>query len=452
MEDLFSSQGFWKLGLILAAVLYALFQLVRKPDFAMIFVGGMLFLSALGLTEDAEKFADTRVWLYPLQVNRQLAYAACAGMVMLGAAIHSSKVNSRTIPGLGLGMLALGVYMGVILIFQKGAVAGFAAIFLAIFSMGAVMILLASQLRSWDDFAKVLRILTFVGCVWTLACTIQFLSDQTRLTTGYGMRRFVGLSGNPQHAAGLSAVMATVGFWVLLNDRAKFWKLLASIAASTHIIFVLWTASRTGLALTVIGFTGILYARIGRAIFFAPVAGGMGYALLTVAQNMGVQFGFERLSSREDTRSDKWQILWETGMSSPVIGVGLEDAGGSENGFLYGFASFGIGVPVIMVIILLFTIGVCLRLIKARFDTPDPVGKRLIDLTIAFFLMYWAGNIFEGFGVARISPQLTYFLIFACFATSAITISQDERHALEEMAMEAEQEQGEYYPDPIRMA
>jgi hypothetical protein len=447
MDSLLNGEGLvWKLGALIVLAAVALGGIVRSQRFGLIFLGALLFLSGMGLTEDADRALEYRTWLYVLQVYRQYAYAGCSGLLLLGAAIHTSKLNAGNVPSLGFGMMILGVYMGIMEVFHAGVPAGIAAVFFAILSIGAVLIMLAGQLKTWDDFIVVLRVLAVAGCLWAVACAIQFVFDPSVLTTGYGYRRFVGLSGNPQHAAGLSAVMTTLSFWLLLNDNKKLWKFVALAAGGTHLVMVLWTASRTGLALTSIGYAGVLYARLGRAVFLAPVAGAVGYGLLLLVANLGIEIGFERLSSREDTRSDKWTILWETGMQNPIVGVGLQDAGGSENGFLYAFASFGIGTPVILAAIMLATGAVCLRLIKARFDTPDPTGKRIIDLTLAFFAMYWAGNMFEGFGVARISPQLTYFLVFACFSSCAITISRDERAAINDAKLD-----GDDWPAPIKL-
>ncbi len=447
MDDIFSAQEIWKLGVVGILAVVAFVQTLRSAKFPMVFTGAMLFISTLGLTEDAARGSEYRTWLYALQTNRQTVYVLCAALVTLGVAIHASRINTRTVPGLGLGMMLLGVYMGLITIFHLGPIAGLSAVALSVFSIGVMLIFLASQMRSWDEIVSVLRVFAMVGCIWTAGCIVQFLIDQTMLTTGFGARRFVGLTGNPQHAAGFSAVMATVGFWLYLNDTSKRWRALAVICSTTHIIFVLWTASRTGLAMSVMGFAGVLYSRIGRGVFLAPVAVAVGYALLTLAEAMGVQFGFERLTSTDDTRSHKWATLIENGFANPIVGVGLDNAGGSENGFLYGFAAFGIGVPVILAILMLATLGVCLRLIKLRFDTPNPVGRRLIDLTLAFFAMYWAGNMFEGFGVARISPQLCFFVIFACMASSMVAIVQDEAvMALEEPVPAPEDD----YPAPIR--
>jgi hypothetical protein len=383
-----------------------------------------------------------------MQANRQVAYAVCAGMVMLGVAVHASRISTRTVPGLGLGMMLMGVYMGIITIFHSGAGAGIAAAALALGSVGVMLLFLASYLRTWDDINSLLRMFVLVGCLWSLLCIVQVGIDQRALTMGYASRRFMGLAGNPQHAAGFSAVMATVAFWIYLNNVSKRWRLVSMFCATTHVVFILWTASRTGLAMTTIGFAGVLYSRLGRAVLLAPVAAAAGFGLLTLAQALGIQFGLERFTSTDDTRSVKWLTLIENGLANPVIGLGLEDAGGSENGFLYGFAAFGIGLPLIMGVLLFSTMAMCLRLLGVRFDTPNPVGKRVIDLTIAYFAMYWAGNMFEGFGVARMSPQLCFFVMFACVASSATAIVRDEAAmALEEPAETPEDD----YPAPIRV-
>jgi hypothetical protein len=437
MESLFAGENLWKLGVAAVFAIAAFGAMLRDAKFGFIFLGAMLFISGLGLTEDAEKSGMSRSWLYALQERRQLAYVGCAGLLFVGVAIHAGKLQTRNLPLLGFMVMFQGVYMGMITIFQDGPIAGLQAVIFTIFSMSAILFILAGQLRSWDDIISLLRVIALVGCVWTAACSLQFMIDQNVLLTGAG-KRFIGLSGNPQHAAGLSAVMATLSLWLTLNDRGKFWKLVAVVATATHIIFVLWSGSRTGLALTTMGFTAVLYARLGRAVLAAPILLVAAYGLLTLAQSMGVEFGLERLSSKEDTRTAQWTILLENGLSNPIMGVGLREAGASENGFLYGFAAFGLGVPIIMAIIMFTSMAIWFRLLKARFDTPNPIGKRLMDLCMGFLIMYWAGNMFEGFGVARISPQLSYFLIFSCIAASAVNIASDERAALRAQGIQDE--------------
>lgn len=448
MDDLFSEQNIWKIVVLAVAGAAAFIQTLRNPRFPLFFIAGMLFFASLGITVDAADGLEPRTWLFAVQANRQILYAVCAGMVILGVAVHAGRINTRTVPGLGVGMMLLGIYMGLITIFHEGPGAGIAAATLALGSVGVMLLFLTSYLRTWDDVNALVRMFVLVGCLWSALCIVQVGIDQRALTMGYSSRRFMGLSGNPQHAAGFAAAMATVSFWVFLNNSSKRWRFLAIFCGATHAVFILWTASRTGLAMTTIGFAGVLYSRLGRGVLLAPIAAAAGFGLLTLAQAIGIEFGFERFTSTDDTRTEKWLTLLENGLANPVLGMGIEDAGGSENGFLYGFAAFGIGAPIIMGTLLLATMFACLRLIKTRFDTGSELGKRVIDLTIAYFAMYWAGNMFEGFGVARMSPQLCFFVMFACIASASKAIVEDEAvAALEEASAPADEE----YPAPIRV-
>jgi len=424
MDQLFTTQGITRLLVVTVVGLVVAVALVRSQRASLYVLAALLFFNALGLSEDFEKGVQT--WLAPLQVANRWLVAASAGLLYLGAFAHKGKLDTKTLPGLGLGMMAMGVYMGLISIYHENAISGMTSIFFAIFSMIAIFLALGSTVKTWDDCTAVMRAFMLAGGAWTLGSVVQFFVNQNFLVMG-NSRRFIGLMSNPQHAAGFCAVMATLCVWLVLNDRVKFYRVLAMFVGATHIVFVLWTSSRTGLAVTIIGFTAVFYARMGRAVLFAPVIAAVGYGLLSAAASMGVRFGFERLTSTDDTRTHMWRRMWDSAMESPIVGVGLRDATGSENGFLYGFSLYGIGMPIIMLLLMFSTIFVCAKLFHARFLTKDPVGKRVIDLTIGFFAMYWAGNMFEGYGVARISPQLVFFLTFSCIATAAMAIVRAEQ-------------------------
>ncbi len=429
MGELFSADNIWKLGIVAAAVVSIIFMMLKSPKGGLYLLAAMLFLAGLGLPKDAEKGTEYRTWLFSIQDKRNFMYAGCAALMCLGLFAHASKINPRYTAPLSWLYVFLNVLMGMIIIIQPsgGPMAGFLAIIFAVLTMVPMMLLISAVLKEWDDWIVVLRFLALGALAWTIACTVQFGIDQSVLITGSG-RRFVGLSGNPQHAAGLSAVLTVTCTWLFLNDPKKRWKLLWAAIAASHVVFVLWTGSRTGLITTVAGLTAIFYARIGKAVLFAPVVAGAVYGLVLLATEMGVKFGFERLTSSSDTRSDKWSTMWETGMSNPVIGVGLTEAGGSENGFLYGFASFGITVPMVLLVMMIVTGFLCMRLVANRFGA-QPHVKRLIDLCIGFFTMYWLGNMAEGYGVARMSPQLVFFLTFSTLAYGLLIRLKDEAAA-----------------------
>lgn len=429
MQDLFSTDNIWKLLVAAAAMVALLFWLLKSARAGLLLLGGMLFLSGLGLTKEVGDSTEYRTWLFPLQAQRPILFAGAAAMIYLGLFAHANLVNMRKTAPLAWLNVLLGVTMGLITIVQTGGsatgpVAGFYAIAFAIFSMMPIILLYSAILHEWNDWVSVIRALAIAGAVWTGACTVQFLIDQNVLLTGVG-RRFVGLSGNPQHAAGFSAVIAVCATWLVLNDPLKRWKLVWLFVAASHVVFVLWSGSRTGAIVSLAGFTAIFYARMGKGVLFAPVLAAGIYGLVALATEMGVKFGFERLTSSQDTRSDKWITMFENGLANPIAGVGLEEAGGSENGFLYGFSSYGILVPLVMLAMMAVTGVVCLRLVRARFGASAMV-KRLIDLHLGMFIMYWLGNMAEGYAVARISPQLLFFLTFASTSHALLVKMRDE--------------------------
>ena len=95
MDDIFSAREIWKLGVLGILGVAAFIPTLRSARFPMVFIGAMIFISTLGLTEDANRGAEYRTWLHVFQVNRQLVYMLCAAMVMLGVAIHASRISTR---------------------------------------------------------------------------------------------------------------------------------------------------------------------------------------------------------------------------------------------------------------------------------------------------------------------------------------------------------------------
>lgn len=430
--DPFSVDNIWKLGLALIGVVGISLATLKNAKYALVGVAVMLFVASLGLTEEAGDNFEFRTWLVPLQERRSMLAAGCACLMALAVLAHTNRVNLRQTPFLGWVYLFQGIYMGTVNILHGeisggGLKGGLMAIAFATLLMAPFMLMMSVVLKEWEDYLLAIRTIAFGGLLWTVACTIQFLINHQILITGTG-KRFVGLSGNPQHAAGLSAVVAMVAVWLFMNDPAKRLKLLWLFIAASHMVFVLWTGSRTGALCAVGGLAAIFYARIGRAVLFAPVAVGAIMGLVWLATEMGVQFGFERLTSMQDTRSAVWSILWETGMQNPIIGVGAMEAGASENGFLYGFASYGIVVPLLLFFQLGITAVVCLSLIRAR-SGAGPFQKRLADLCIGFFATYWMGNMVEGYGIARLSPQVPLFLAFACISAGMLVKMREEAAA-----------------------
>jgi hypothetical protein len=430
--DPFSFSNIWKLGLAGCFLLALMLAILKSPRAALLALAAMIPLASLGVAEEAANNTDYRTWLLPLQERRTIMAAGCAGLLALGVFAHAYRVNLRQTPLLGWVYLLQGIYMGMVSIIHGeelggGLTNGLTSIVFAIAISCSFMFFMSVVLKEWDDYLALVRALALGGALWTFVCTVQFFINHQILITGTG-KRFVGLSGNPQHAAGLSAAMAMIATWMVMNEPKKRWRPFWLFVAASHVVFVLWTGSRTGALCTTAGMTAIFYARLGRAVLFAPLAVGAILGLVAVATSMGVKFGFERLTSTQDTRSEVWSVLWTNAMQNPVFGLGATDAGASENGFLYGFAAYGAVVPMLLLLQLAMGGGLCLMLIRARSGAGE-LQKRMADLCIGYLAMYWVGNMTEGYGIARMSPQVPLYLTFVCLAWNLVLKMREDAHA-----------------------
>jgi len=131
----------------------------------------------------------------------------------------------------------------------------------------------------------------------------------------------------------------------------------------------------------------------------------------------GVGSSAQRLLSTENTRAGGWQQLLEVGLANPLLGVGVNDTGASENSYLLALAAYGVGGLCMVLLVAAVSAFVVLRLLRLRFGAAyrTPYGG-LIDLVVGFNAMYFIGAVLEGYIVARISPLLFSMLIFGALA------------------------------------
>jgi len=217
----------------------------------------------------------------------------------------------------------------------------------------------------------------------------------------------------------------------VLNTQRGLWRMTFIGLTGASVIMLLWTGSRTGMGMMVLAVAAVLYARVGRAILAVPVLMVVGYGLYVVATAvLDIDLGLNRLASTEDTRSWVWAKMWETAMDNPAIGVGVEDAEVSENSLLFGFASYGFGMALLLVTVMLVSFAQVLKLLRIRWGLAAE-QRRIVDVILGFYAAYFFGTIFEGYMIARISAINVLFFMFAAMATRAIQLAQ-EHEAVEE--------------------
>ena len=139
----------------------------------------------------------------------------------------------------------------------------------------------------------------------------------------------------------------------------------------------------------------------------------------------------QRLTSTEDTRTSAWFGLWENAWSSPLIGLGVAEAGDSENSYLYAFASYGLGMLALIAMLVIVSGGLMLRLFMLR-GRLEADQRSMIDLVMAYNAMYFAGAVFEGYLIARVAAPLVLMLIFSGLASRMLAlVREDEMYALD---------------------
>lgn len=398
-------------------------MMLRSARMAMLVLGAMLFLSALGVPKDQlGRFYAT--WLLPLQTYRSELFMGLGSLLLLGVAGHFSKVTVRNIPGQALIFVGIGTYAALMRIFHEGIESGLQSLLFVALTVVPMLIIIPAMLRSWDDMLFTLRGLCITSVIWTGATAVQFVLNRNFVIMG-SENRFAGLTGNPQHVATYLAPVAIISIWLVLNDTARKYRWFFIVASGFFLLMLAWSGSRTGALMFVVGLTAVLYARLGRAVFILPVLGGALYGLVQGAVALGVDLGLQRLVSTANTRDIVFQTLLADGLSSPLLGVGIRETRGSENSYLLGFAAYGIGMVFVVLLLLFVSVVVCVKVFSAR-SQLEGWKKRMCDLILGFNAMFFIGAFFEGFLMARVSPQVIFIMLLSAIASRMIELVQED--------------------------
>ena len=393
-------------------------MLMGKLRFAMIVISGMLLLSSMGVA--VNYFGREQILLvYPIQSRRSDLFMALGATLFVTMVAHLRFISIRRISGPGIILLLVSLYAALLQTIHDGPSAALQSFAFAIATIVPLLLVIPAVLQERRDWFWLLRAIMFANGTWLFFVFIQMVANYRPMIMGRGLR-FAGLTGNPQHASVLLACMAVIALWLALNDARRLRLLWAGMLGVT-LIFLAWTGSRTGLGMFVIGTTATLYARMGRTILILPVIALAGAVGFKVFQSLGIDLGIERLASTANTRDEAWGKLFQAGLESPIIGVGVGSAGDTENSYLLAFASYGIGMVALVCLLALACMVQSLRLLKRRWALP-PSDRTLIDLIISIQLMYFAGAVFEGYILARVGAPLMFLLIFSSMGSALISL------------------------------
>ncbi|MFG0329526.1 MAG: O-antigen ligase family protein [Phycisphaerales bacterium] len=397
------------LGLAVAVVL------ATRPRTAIWIIGAMLLASMLGVVKET-MFEYRSTLLLPIQSRRSEIVLVCGVLLFASALVYFARRGVSRISGPIGVLLIIGFYAATLRIVHSGPVDGLFSIAFVIATLLSLAVVIPPLLDDVDDWCTMFRIWMIANAIWIGGVALQFVVNRSMLVVAGN--RFLGLTGNPQHAAVALSVLVVVAIWLALNDpKRRYWPLWVGLAA-IDLTLLAWTGSRTGMLMLAAGSSIVLWSRVGKAVLFLPA---LAAAMLIVWQFVtvsNIEMGLDRLVSTDNTRANAWAKLWSIGWTSPVFGVGAEEAGDSENSILLGFAAYGIFMVVLVFMLFGAMAFQWFQLLAARRSLGD--AAPFADLALAYPPMYFIGSMFEGFVVARVNVHIILLIVFSSIAGALI--------------------------------
>jgi hypothetical protein len=214
-------------------------------------------------------------------------------------------------------------------------------------TFGGIIFMLKRGPGTWlqndENFYLAVKSIAVVGLIFVVANTYQYVISPYAIT--FNQSRFLGTTGNPQHAGVLLA--ATIPCLMFLIQSSPGWNFAKSLWSGVLVItmyFLLLTGSRTGLIMGVISI--LLFYRNNGGIWFRLILFLAIFAALIApflqpetlsSSSTGIDASVSsRFTSTNNTRADAWSGMWSGFMNNIIFGSPLQSGrlGYGENSWL----------------------------------------------------------------------------------------------------------------------
>ena len=406
------------------AYIEAFISLMMRAEFFFLFSVG-LFLCLLALRDSRVKWFLIAAVVYIASVSHPLSTDHVS--VLVGP-LESLRDYGRPLSGIIL------LVLGMVSVFKPGAprrassLAMFAFLafeilfstrmvidgnsgkgLLSLVLFGLIFWLAGPAMSGWvhdrSGARKLLGSMMLATFIFCLAATMQLMiSPDAILLKG----RLLGTTGNAQHAALLlSTSLLPCLFFSFDSSSRQSTRLFARWLSVVVLIFLLWTGSRTGLGVAVLG-AGICYRKHFFRYGFSLVL-VVGIALMMAELLPESEKAVYRYVQGKDTRSHVWAAMWAMFLKNPLFGASFEIASKSENSYLHVAARFGLlGLAPLFAMICLVALSLRRVLTSARVAAEAPDFR---DLVFGGLVSIAAGAFFEGFLLGVLSWPV-FFLYF----------------------------------------
>src|SRR5438093_7691628 len=409
-----------EVGLVIVGAVLATGILIRR-GLAWCAVAMVLFVACLAPAYDLGGY-PRETWLFPLQEHRSEAYLVLALSLLAGLV---TQIRSRSLRDAGapaMALLLIGIYQGLLRIHHDTPAEGLETIAFAVFTVGVLMISLPVLVRRSVDRPRMLRAVLWADIAWIGAIMVQVAVDPSKLVMGNRFEgldtyRFAGLTSNAQSAAIVFSISAVVSLWMAMYDTKRSYRVLSFVLACLNSVLLAWTGSRMGAIALFLGMSGILRRRLARSLGWVAAAVLSGYGLYTLVADYGLSDVAARLTSTDDSgRWERLDIMLRDGLAHPMFGTGIYDVRASENSYLLAFAAFGLGMLLLVFLLLAVSAWGCMALARASGRVLQ--YRAVVDLVIAFNVMYFVIALFEGIILARVREAVVFMLIFSSLSAA----------------------------------
>jgi hypothetical protein len=301
-------------------------------------------------------------------------------------------------------------------------------------TFGGILFMLQRGPGRWlqddENFNFAVRSISIVGLIFVVANTYQYVLNPQAVT--FVHNRFLGTTGNPQHAAVLlAATIPCLMFSIQNLPRWNFIKLTWLAVLVAVLYFLLLTGSRTGLLMGAISIL-LFYRNNGgawlRIILFVAVSVALVLPFLEI-DTLGATSGIDasvstRFISTENSRQGAWNGMWSAFSDNILFGAPLrgDRMGNGENSWLSTAANLGLVgfIPMLMMgwesLKLIWQIN--------QLGNRDSYYFFQSSVVIAGLGSMLVGSVFEAFLLGNITFSLLAFLIYLLMGAYLVEVDR----------------------------
>jgi len=352
---------------------------------------------------------------FPLQQIRTLGRPLTYLLLILLCGLAFNSVRGNRISLMPRAFFFI-IILQVLVVFKTIIYGNIFFAFLTILLFGVVIYMMVNGPSRWiqteEDARKAIWSIAIVGVIFIIANSYQAYIDWLPITFTQG--RFLGTTGNPQHAAVLlAATIPAINYQFEKYLGLEKWFWLITLVLSLYGLYL--TGSRTGMLIALLALIIYYRRRIRNLLLWIlliiPLSSIIINETFITEESVGSETLTERYLNVEDTRTMVWEAQARAFNQYPVFGAPLkgERFRYGENSWLAVAASFGILGLIPLVIFGWLCLQMMLKLNKL--SQLDPKHLRLYQLVISGLFSLLVGSYLEAYLLGNITfPLLCIFL------------------------------------------